>query len=373
MIGDIDEAIFTKQMALHNGRFIHESPSNIGRPDPDPEVERVRALLRWTRETIQEAGMGSDGNYEELFFYLNQVYEAMIEEYDNPALKPAIDKIQEFIRIHDAVTHTTLREELSPDYLIREACDFVADVVKGELSGTAESLDVMPALVDCVLEFARLGSQVLVGTLNHDTVVEQILGAREIGFADGFVDAESGYHREFDRRALENAGLPATLLKLHGSVSWTVIQDKNGTQKDAQITDPWGFDRYRTEHPGVEFLDMQKRHLIGTHNKMLAYSKPMYWHLFNVFRNRLEDSTTLIVAGYGFRDKGINEIIIDWVDSNPTHTLIVIDPFITKTRSSARPAIQRSFDRWQEKAQLIEVPDRFSEVTWANLRKAISM
>ena len=66
--------------------------------------------------------------------------------------------------------------------------------------------------------------------------------------------------------------------------------------------------------------------LSGTTQKILHYSKNDYYKkVFKHFKLNLENSNILIVIGYGFRDKGINEIITKHFFSGTDRKMIVID------------------------------------------------
>lgn len=56
-------------------------------------------------------------------------------------------------------------------------------------------------------------------TLNHDTLVEQLLGEHDIPFVDGFGTAD-GDIRFFDEQLFDNPTSKVRILKPHGSVNW---------------------------------------------------------------------------------------------------------------------------------------------------------
>jgi hypothetical protein len=50
-------------------------------------------------------------------------------------------------------------------------------------------------------------------------------------------------------------------------------------------------------------------YLTGTTQKIKRYAEPFYNNLFEHFKSNLKNSEQLIVIGYGFQDRGINEVL----------------------------------------------------------------
>ena len=158
------------------------------------------------------------------------------------------------------------------------------------------------------------------------------------------------------------------MLKLHGSLRWRLIQEPSGWQGTGEISDWKRFDEARVENPGLDIVKNEPGILIGTHNKIIGYTKPLFWHLSTKFRLSLERASRLVVVGYGFSDKGINEIIIDWLVDDAKRRMVVVDPAVSKTKTNCRPAIQHHWERWRKLGQLVEVPSPFKAVTWKEIK-----
>ena len=69
------------------------------------------------------------------------------------------------------------------------------------------------------------------------------------------------------------------------------------------------------------FTDTYPDFLSGTTEKIRQYNIPFYEGLFNHFKNNLQNSSKLLIVGYGFQDKGINDLL-------ETHYLIYRKPVI---------------------------------------------
>lgn len=57
------------------------------------------------------------------------------------------------------------------------------------------------------------------------------------------------------------------------------------------------------------FTDTYPDFLSGTTEKIRQYNIPFYEGLFNYFKNNLLNSSKLLIIGYGFQDKGINDLL----------------------------------------------------------------
>ena len=57
------------------------------------------------------------------------------------------------------------------------------------------------------------------------------------------------------------------------------------------------------------FAENEPDYLTGTTEKIRQYNQPFYENLFTHFKKNLLNSNLLLIIGYGFQDKGINEFI----------------------------------------------------------------
>ena len=157
-------------------------------------------------------------------------------------------------------------------------------------------------------------------TTNYDTLFER--AARECGFVviDGFSFSFprtfSGrnfdldiVNRERTRLKGEENFIPNVLhlLKLHGSVDWFrdsdgVIEQRVGTASDEPLIIYPSSEKYAA-----------------------SYDQP-YFEMMSRFQAALrKDNTLLIVLGFGFADKHINNAIIEAIRQNPGFHLLITD------------------------------------------------
>lgn len=185
-----------------------------------------------------------------------------------------------------------------------------------------------------------------VHTLNHDLFFD-MLASKHVDlwqyFCDGFTEYGSPYFGEvsFDHKSElwtvhksykvrlryynNDYGKNLRLYKLHGSIDNYIL---------LKATSPGGSNysydnsvRIKRDFAVGEFLmerldeKLQKYiydrpfsenypdFLTGTTEKIRLYNEPFYDNLFTNFKNNLLHSTHLIIIGYGFQDKGINEFL----------------------------------------------------------------
>jgi hypothetical protein len=193
-------------------------------------------------------------------------------------------------------------------------------------------------------------------TLNHDTVIERALSKAGIAFADGFIRSATG-DWSWDARAFDRTGV--RLLKLHGSVTWR--REIQGERRLLRV------DGSESRSRAEDWFDPQFELLAGTHNKILQYSRGHYGDLHCLFRGSLARADRLVVAGYGFRDKAINGMLIEWM-SDRAHRVVIVHPAPDELRATARPAVQRAWGQWDVTDRIILIAKPAQLATWAECR-----
>ncbi len=191
-------------------------------------------------------------------------------------------------------------------------------------------------------------------TLNHDTVLEALFWKKGYAFTDGFDLNDDGTLRIWNPLTFEEVDKRYHLYKLHGSFTWAYH-----SQHKTAVTYPLGeFSRLGSVIEGAGDNEI----LIGTFEKMLEYGGGIFIDLFWHFWKVLRKIDKLIVCGYGFRDKGINNYLIDWLVANDNRKIIVIHPDLAKLMDEASPAFR---NLWSEKNdKFINIPYRMETVTW---------
>jgi NAD-dependent SIR2 family protein deacetylase len=239
-----------------------------------------------------------------------------------------------------------LRKELEKK--IKEACDLKLD--KSEPAPHKTFLDKITA---------RKSSdpRVQLFTTNYDTLFEQ--AANEGGFViiDGFSFTHprefSGryfdfdiVHREKTRIKQEESFVSKVfqLYKLHGSLNWERDSDSKIIQKE------------KTDEPLIIYPASEKYES--------SYEQP-YFEMMSRFQQALrKEETLLIVIGFGFQDKHIQNVIIEAVAQNPGFHLVIVN--YNGNESIETTHLEQFFDRvdkMEVKRKVTILFDTFREFT----------
>jgi hypothetical protein len=177
-----------------------------------------------------------------------------------------------------------------------------------------------------------------VHTLNHDLFFDHMAMKHSSlwqKFTDGFSEYGSPYygqisvdhngsdgiiHKSYKVRLKYYTGdydNKLKLFKLHGSIDNCILHNTN-TNEIVRVKRDFGVLDFFVEKYDAEakkyiyenpFAENEPDYLTGSTEKIRQYSQPFYQNLFNHFKNNLLRSNLLLVIGYGFQDKGVNEFI----------------------------------------------------------------
>jgi hypothetical protein len=140
-------------------------------------------------------------------------------------------------------------------------------------------------------------------TTNYDLLLEQAFEDVDLPCFDGFVGARQAF---FDLTAIEQDKLPsrwARLWKLHGSINWRLIKKGN-------------FDAVIRTHPADTTpgtLLIHPSHLKYDQSRRMPYLAMM--DRLRSFMNQKQPF--LVICGYSFGDRHINEAIAQGLKANP--------------------------------------------------------
>lgn len=235
-----------------------------------------------------------------------------------------------------------LREQL--EKIIRNACQLELD------SSNAPHKTFLDKIT------ARKASEprVQLFTTNYDTLFEQ--AAQEGGYAviDGFSFTSprtfSGRYFDYDIVQRERTRLKDEesfvskvfhLYKMHGSLTWE-----------------------RTEQGRIQQVNSTKSPLIvypASDKYESSYEQP-YFEMMSRFQQALRrENTLLIVIGFGFRDKHIQNVILEAVNQNPSFQLVIVN--YNGNETIDREELKEYFDGNEVKRNVSIVFDTFKNFT----------
>lgn len=287
-------------------------------------------------------GSDSDVNYEDLCYLLTQIRDHVWGPLPNPLLAPFLLLLNKEIPALDIKSAA------------EEALENLYSIVLAKLSPPSQTLKSDHIkLIQEICEDTSV-SEVTIFTLNHDIAIENAFKNTAIAWADGFGNEENGVRYWNPANFAGNSRVK--LFKLHGSVDWYIHKD-NG----AYYIGPEKYKR-TTFVPDDNF----PRLLIGTYNKIPAYTDNIYGELYIRFKAELLGKDLLIVSGYSFRDKGINSKILDFM-RNPQKMVVVIDPNVVRVSVTAKPEMVMAWQPALQNGQLIEFNRGFKAVRWSEI------
>jgi hypothetical protein len=202
-----------------------------------------------------------------------------------------------------------------------------------------ELLIPLPHRLSYLAPLVRQGQdgRTVIATLNYDLSIETAAQHLDVPLALG----TETWNREWRLTFLESG---INLIKLHGSIDWDRWANS--------VTDS---DMKRT--------DMTPLVLYGARDKLR--SEGPFLELRAAFQAELRVSRYLVVVGYSFRDRHVNELIENWLARVRDSKLIVVDPGFPEHLNYAIPPWDfRSIlaDRLQERKRDVVASSRIAVI-----------
>lgn len=293
-------------------------------------------------------------NYEDYYYMFDSMHSDQNMEFENPLVEYFSDYLFK--------VHTSLFEPLCDLYsplslidLMGEAKNYIKDLITYYLNKKTENLSQFNFIGD--INNDENLSQVYLFTLNHDTLLEQYLRTSNIKYSDGFVqknDTIKMWDPESYREKIN-------LFKLHGSIDWSYSLSDDPYEKKVCIYLTSPLDKPETAI------------LIGSFNKLPAYSKGINFDLQCLFAKHLNECSHLIISGYSFSDQGINSRIINWLYGSRDRKIVVIHKNEEELFQNARPAIRtiRHSDITERTNLFRILPKWIQESSWQEIIELI--
>jgi len=326
----------------------------------------IKEFIRFLSTEVSQYYKGKRApNYEDLFYVGSQINNAQGGEYDNPAIQPLIDKIPKGIL--DSWKNIRYGDRSLPEETRKYIMDAVKHMLYLPLSKSATYLSLFADAINDV-RVARLD----VFSLNHDLLLEQYFVQNGIRFIDGFSSLD-GNLRYWQPDRYEEDEAKLRLHKLHGSINWCRVASAREGRYGDRIAIAINPD-YAEDGEGNRFESYDKRlFLVGTFNKMLEYTaKDIFLQLLCMFRQRLHASSRLVVSGYGFGDKGINSVLLNWIFSNKDNSLLVVHPKPSSLRWTVGGAFFNKWDMLVSNKVLRFIDKCFQKTSWNDIANQLA-
>lgn len=299
-------------------------------------------LNHWVKSFIRSAG--SFTNYEDFYQYildnyktediLNQIYSLSFQDFlkKHPTIKdnPWYDKYTYHL------THPQYNEIISiSNHLIGDLL-----YIRGELAGLLA--DYKP-----FIQLLKSTQETSIITLNHDYWLEILLKEFRLDYDDGFsIDKSPLIAPAGNMIKVFNGvfGESISIIKLHGSID--VYRYEISDQRGSLIY-PTGDNLYFKTHnystkqnPRLVSLDtgevLQNFHwnispqfITGTRKHEIISSDSMYATLYSEFEKYINQTKNLLIIGYSYTDRHVNEKIISAMQSGKISKVVNVNPGAT--------------------------------------------
>ena len=112
--------------------------------------------------------------------------------------------------------------------------------------------------------------------------------------------------------------------------------------------------------------------LIGSFNKLHAYTRSINFELQCLFAKQLNESEHLVISGYSFGDQGINSRIISWALSSRKRKIYLIHKAPEDLILNARPAIRTNFNFLQKQNKIFYIREFIDNKTsWSTIKEIV--
>lgn len=201
-------------------------------------------------------------------------------------------------------------------------------------------------------------------TLNHDTLVEQILDSNGIRYVDGFGQPD-GDVRWGDDAVYENSSIHVRLFKLHGSVNWHTFLHEGLFKIAIFLGSDLG-----AAHDGAGKLLAASRgpSFLSGINKSVSYNRGIYADIHFRFQEQLRKSNRMIMSGYGWGDTAINFQIENWLDRDRSHKLVLLHQHPDELLDNSL-IMASGYNGWVRSGKLAVIDRWLSDVSLSDIRE----
>lgn len=254
-------------------------------------VNLIKELVTTIDEFYSQMGHNHKSNYEDIYFVNRQICDSYLFEYENPAIIKLINYLKQKLNISN--------EELKETSI--ETTKYIECIVWRLINKKFNNSDQFKILIPLISDY-NLKSII---SLNHDIVMEDFFKINNIRYNDGFTVLNKNLP---EWTGYSNNNSKIILSKLHGSINWFSVMLRNSSKQSTIMKIPKGIypERLYEIHDSIDIGIGRPELLIGTFNKMWGYLLGIFEESFYFFKKSLDISSTLIISGYGFGDKGIN-------------------------------------------------------------------
>lgn len=351
----ITQKIFSGQGVVRGAAedYFFDDPSKYDYDPYQQYIPRITTFLKSLSRELEEYYNDSNAtiNYEDIYYLVDFIRKNLYGVEKNPAFKYLLKNFEKVFNDLSTPIDPLINSTVTIEILLNEVIRYLEYSVIILLSKQPENYDGVSFFKDLLSDTEY--SNINLYTLNHDLMIENFFQSLGSEYCDGFESEENGYR--FWKRSLFNNSNRINFYKIHGSVDWYYYDP-----------DSWVDRRVCKCSAKVLWRDPRKPILlIGTYNKLAKYIESIYLDLFCLFHQTLYLNDTVIIIGYSFGDKAINEKLFDWVlqDKNK---MIIIDPNVDDLKDKIWPVL---FNEWDKKEKIIPIKEYSEFISWSKIKE----
>jgi len=319
-------------------------------------IPRIITFLNLLKKELQEFYKDSNEtiNYEDIYYLLDFIRKNIYGTEKNPAFKYLLKYFEKTIKELSSPIDPPIDTKVTLERLLSETTRYIEYSVILSLSKQPENFKGLKFLGELISDndFRKID----VFTLNHDLVIEKYFQSINKSYCDGFGEEIDGYR--FWNQSNFNSKIKVSFYKLHGSVDWYYYDPES-----------WVDRRVCKCSANVIRRDPRKSILlIGTYNKLVKYIESIYLDLFYLFYRTIYLHDTLIIVGYSFGDKGINDKLFNWV-LQENNKMIIIDPYVENLKHKMWRIL---FRVWDSNDKIIPIKEYSENITWDRIKKYLN-
>lgn len=340
--------------------------SSIDKTQQTDEVLLIKNFLNYSRFQIKEYYEWLDKpnfnsermvNYESIYYLIWQLWNGAIGDYDNPAIFKLYKEIQN--SFEPQILYKDFFDDEVFKGFLKKVLIYIENTLGQKLELALNNGNFLKIIQDAYEDEKIIKVEIF--SLNHDTLIEQLLDEKKIEYSDGFTEGDLNI-KIWNKKSFNNKS-KINLYKLHGSINWYQFYRKDKKEwfigsvpnyiKDIDhIKDTNNSDLFREERHGI---------LVGTFNKIFNYLTDVFILLNFKFYETLSDFNYFVISGYSFSDKGINLYIKRFMNSGHNKKLVIIDPDGGKLEERARGMIADDLFKWELTKKMEIIHKKFEE------------
>ena len=296
--------------------------------------------------------------YEDLFYLLDQI----VTNAEGLKADLAIEALADLVRRRGRTFlkgRKKIDQSVSLHRLATETRDYIEETVSVLLrSDYVTGLDLIVQLIN-----EPQISSVHIVTLNHDTLVEQILSTNNIEYSDGF-GAHDGDVRWFENQFASDANV--TLIKPHGSISWWLQAGNHIVQPVNTKEVSSGQWKNRADNL-IRDINKTPSFLTGV-SKVYSYNRGIFADQQFQFLQLLRQQNTMLMSGYGWSDIPINFQLQNWLARDAANRLILLHQSPEELADGSFE-LRHIYNKYKQSGQIIPIEKWLSDTELSDIEE----